>query len=519
MNDPTRFLNAFAQALAVMTLYPEGHPSRERAVDAAFQELDTLTGRRRQPRVHLPGRRGRLRQAAAARAEVVGLGAAARRRRHSAARVRAIVSAAISSTRFCEEMLARLTLSSIDTGENRQMRTLGVRFGAVGLEGLAGRRRRRPPLVATLEMALGEEAETFRWLQQEVQTSEAVPLLEAEAVVRSLSVAMHSDRRLVLPLLQLKEFDQYTTTHSLNVAVLSMALAEAHGLPAARSARRWAWPGCCTTSARSAFRIEVLTKPGQVHRRRTAADGSASHRRRPHHPAGRSGSRSRGDRRLRASHHAQRRRLPGAALPPRVRAWRAVWSTCATSTTRSARRRPYREAWPHAQAIAYLDERAGIEFDPKIVATFVRMMQEGHAQVRVLATGHGCAETLRPLRAYCRRFRDIISSDGTGRAVAAEPVGASRFSPSRRRPLVRLRCLPRSSAITSHSSRTTSPSLSSRFFGNARPRPFSRPRPPAPRWGTTSSAPRSSALHRSPRMSRSCCSSSPRSSSRWSRTA
>ena len=30
MNDPVRFLNGFAQALAVMTLYPEGHPSRER---------------------------------------------------------------------------------------------------------------------------------------------------------------------------------------------------------------------------------------------------------------------------------------------------------------------------------------------------------------------------------------------------------------------------------------------------------------------------------------------------------
>ena len=33
MSDPARFLNAFAQALGVMTLYPDGHPSRERAVD------------------------------------------------------------------------------------------------------------------------------------------------------------------------------------------------------------------------------------------------------------------------------------------------------------------------------------------------------------------------------------------------------------------------------------------------------------------------------------------------------
>src|SRR2546430_5459105 len=49
---------------------------------------------------------------------------------------------------------------------------------------------------------------------------------------RSLSIAMHSDRQLVIPLLQLKEFDQYTTTHSMNVAVLTMALAEHLGLSA-----------------------------------------------------------------------------------------------------------------------------------------------------------------------------------------------------------------------------------------------------------------------------------------------
>ena len=44
MSDPARFLNAFAQALSVMTLYPEGHPSRERMVDGAFEDLDGLFG-------------------------------------------------------------------------------------------------------------------------------------------------------------------------------------------------------------------------------------------------------------------------------------------------------------------------------------------------------------------------------------------------------------------------------------------------------------------------------------------
>ena len=40
--DPVRFLTTFAQALAAMSLYNEGHPARERAVDAAFKELADL---------------------------------------------------------------------------------------------------------------------------------------------------------------------------------------------------------------------------------------------------------------------------------------------------------------------------------------------------------------------------------------------------------------------------------------------------------------------------------------------
>ncbi len=125
-------------------------------------------------------------------------------------------------------------LSTVDTSEARQMRTLGIRFGVVGLQ---GQESIDPVLdaafaslpTATLRLSLGEEAETFRWLQSEVQSGGSVPMLEAEAVVRSLSVAMHGDSRMVLPLLKLKEFDQYTTTHSLNVAVLSMGLAESLG--------------------------------------------------------------------------------------------------------------------------------------------------------------------------------------------------------------------------------------------------------------------------------------------------
>ena len=44
MADPAAFLYALAQALSVMALYPAGHPSRERAIDPAYQHADALAG-------------------------------------------------------------------------------------------------------------------------------------------------------------------------------------------------------------------------------------------------------------------------------------------------------------------------------------------------------------------------------------------------------------------------------------------------------------------------------------------
>ena len=61
MSDPAGFLNSFAQALAVMTLYPDGHPSRERAIDAAYQALDGLPERTARAVVHVPRQRSGVR--------------------------------------------------------------------------------------------------------------------------------------------------------------------------------------------------------------------------------------------------------------------------------------------------------------------------------------------------------------------------------------------------------------------------------------------------------------------------
>ena len=260
MSDPVLFLNAFAHVLAVMTLYPEKHPSRERALDTAYDELNGLTPPSGQPAFTFLEDEVIYGRELLRKLKSWDFG-----RRLSAAGIQRLeFERNVSREEFdglLQEILARLTLSNVATGEARQMRSLGARFGTVGLEGEEAPEEDLP--TTTLDLSLGDEADTFRWMHSEVQTQGRVPLTEAVAVVRSLSVAMHSDSRFVLPLLRLKEFDQYTTTHSLNVSVLSLGLAEALGYPPTAT-REIGVAGLLHDIGKTRIPIEILTKPGKL---------------------------------------------------------------------------------------------------------------------------------------------------------------------------------------------------------------------------------------------------------------
>ena len=382
MSDPAGFLNAFAQALAIMTLYPQGHPSRERAIDAAYELLHGLSEMSASPAFTFLD-------------EEVVYGRDPLRELKDWTWGRRLVEAGIQRLEFerkvsrdefesfLDEILARLTLSAIDTSDSRQMRSLGVRFGAVGIQGQSDEHEAPPqPRVATLDLTLGDEAETMRWLQHEVRSNGAVPLIEAEAVVRSLSVAMHSDRRMILPLLQLKEFDQYTTTHSLNVAVLAMGLAEHLGCTAAE-VRAYGVAGLLHDIGKIRIPLEVLTKPGKLSdSERVMMNG---------HPVDGARIILQSDEELDLAavvayeHHIM---LNGGGYPTMhygracALASRLVHVCDVFDALRT--KRPYRDAWESEKVIAYLTERAGTEFDPDLVTAFIRMLRQGETQVKVL---------------------------------------------------------------------------------------------------------------------------------------
>ncbi len=378
--DPARFLNAFAQAMAAMALYRDGHPARERAIDLAYQQIQDLQADTARPLFTFLGD-----EVVFGRTPLRELKAWDWGKRLAQAGIQRLEFETLVDREdfegFLEEVLARLTLSAIST-EARQMRRSSIRFGAVGLKGET-EIGPEPLPTATISFSLGEEVDTLKWLQGEVQQTGAVPLAEAEAVVRSLAVAMHGGQQIMLPLLQLKEFDQYTTTHSMNVAVLSMAFAEFLGL-AAVAVRTFGIAGLLHDIGKVKIPLEVLTKPGKLTDQERALMNE--------HPAA-------GARMLLEvaedldlavvvayEHHIM---INGGGYPtlryPRDCHYASKLVHVCDVYDALRTRRPYREAWSFEKTLGYLDERKALEFDPDLSSAFTRMMRQWEPQIATVA--------------------------------------------------------------------------------------------------------------------------------------
>ena len=78
---------------------------------------------------------------------------------------------------------------------------------------------------------LGAEVEAVEYIHSEVRAGRRIPLAEVAGVVRALAVTIRHEQGIVLPLLDIRTFDEYATSHSCNVAMLSMALSDQMGLP------------------------------------------------------------------------------------------------------------------------------------------------------------------------------------------------------------------------------------------------------------------------------------------------
>jgi len=374
MSDPFRFLTALGQALATATLYNPGHPARERSVDQAYDALNRLLEEDPKPRFNfLDG-------------DVV-YGPQVLRQlkdwewgtRLSKVQIQRIeFESPILREEFGDFLLdlcQRLAQQTPDTADIRQMRESNIRYGPITVRtGEEAALLSGGVTTAGINYALDEEIETINWLHEQVQTTDSLPLLEAESVVRSLAVAMHTQGNMFMPLLQLKEFDQYTTTHASNVAVLAMALGEQLKLGSGL-VRALGTAGLMHDLGKVKIPHEILVKPGAF------SDAErAIMRRHPVDGAKLLLEREKGMELAAVVAYEHHIMLNGEGYPAMHFGRQCHYASKLVHVCdvydALCTNRPYREAWSSEIALSYVEEKSGVEFEPEIVTAFCSMMRE-----------------------------------------------------------------------------------------------------------------------------------------------
>ena len=376
MNDPVRFLTALTQALSTMSLYGDDHPATTRGLESALERLREL--QESDPKLQFTFLSGEVVFGSEVVHELESWEWSSRFVKAGVERIEMLSPVDVDQFgRFLSHLAIQLGLRQGSSADIWQMGESPIRYGQVTL----GRSqspleilRLEPTLPAAVTYSLREERETMDWVHNEIQNGGKIPMVEADAVVRSLSIAMHAEQAMVLPLLPLKEFDQYTTTHSMNVSVLAMALGEYLEL-GGQTVRALGVAGLLHDLGKTCIPRDILVKPGKL----TDSDRLVIRE----HPIV-------GARMLLASsepmelaavvayeHHVM---LDGGGYPALHDARGAQYASMLVHVcdVYDALRtnRPYREAWESDRALAYIHDRAGVEFDPGVAQAFISMMRQ-----------------------------------------------------------------------------------------------------------------------------------------------
>jgi HD-GYP domain-containing protein (c-di-GMP phosphodiesterase class II) len=218
-----------------------------------------------------------------------------------------------------------------------------------------------------------EELDTVFWLEQQVREGRRLPVLEADAVTHSLYAALQDNGRRRLPQLPLHDMSEYVAVHAVNVSLLAMTFGEFLGLDGGE-VRDLGMAALLHDIGMARVPLEVVARSGPL--------SELERQRISEHPA--AGARiiiEAGASDLAAvvafEHHL---RPDGTGYPklnfPRTGhyASRIVQLCDIYHALRSPR--PFRTAWPADLVFAFINERAGYEFDPELAAALATMLGE-----------------------------------------------------------------------------------------------------------------------------------------------
>lgn len=226
MNRAERWIHVFGHTMAAHTLYAAGHQARTEASERLFAAIEDLLAVDRQPSFTFLDDAIIYRTAA-----LHGLGEWSWARRLRDAGVRRIEFTAVATRESVEDFLAALLHRLSADGRSAALpQCAGIEAGDVVVRtgGEAVEIPEAPLLLPGL--SLGDEVDAARYVFQKVAEGGVLPLEDADAVVRALTVALHSEGELLVPLLSLRSLDDHAALHAVNTAVLAMTFCEWLGL-------------------------------------------------------------------------------------------------------------------------------------------------------------------------------------------------------------------------------------------------------------------------------------------------
>ncbi len=365
------FLTALGQTFAAQALYSDDHPSQKTALARlhaalgaalamgalriSFLENEVISGAR--PIAELRGWEwsARLSSVGVQRLEV-----------------------AVSPAPTLDDVVAMLTairqrLAGPPGAGTAWMRH-GIRFGPLSVQAVEPKKDTAPaPGDPRLRhIGLGAETAAVQFIHSEVEAGRKIPLAEVDGIVRALAVTIRREQGCLLPLLNIREFDEYTTSHCCNVAMLSMGISDQLGLSDADT-RAIGTAALLHDIGKTRLRKELLTKPGAL----TPEERLEMQA----HPV--EGARILTERGLgnglaatvAYEHHIWFDGTGGYPVLryPRETHFASRIVHVADIYDAISSKRPYHEPFPREQALALIRKLAGVQTDPHVTAAFLAM--------------------------------------------------------------------------------------------------------------------------------------------------
>ncbi|MCO4097932.1 HD-GYP domain-containing protein [Gemmatimonas sp.] len=379
------FLTALGQALASMSLYGAGHPSRgisrtrahERLAAAlaivhplrlTFLDGDIIVGLQALHELRAGDLAQRLGAAGVQRLEFDG-----------AVPTDAVMTALLDTLYAAAgphgtPVTQMVALPGIRLGPVALLSDASEDNSPTGASGVGRQENEESAFMNALVTAgLQEELDTMTWIASSTAARGRVPIGDVEAVIRGLSLSMQAEHDTLIPLISLKSVDEYTTVHACNVSMLAMGLAESLGF-ASRDVR-------AVGTAALLHDIGKVKLPESILRKAGALTDSERALMCTHPVEGAKLLGARGEGHALAAivayeHHVWANGeggYPTFQFPRRTHYVSRLVQVCDVYDALSTER-PYRAAWPRARTLHYMRLQAGRELDYDLLLAFFDLL-------------------------------------------------------------------------------------------------------------------------------------------------